>query len=266
MDDAIVVNENVERRLSVLKESPLNAAVNGTKEVIISIITATLATISAFLPLMFLPGDMGKFIKPIPLVIIVALLASMAMSLTTVPIFRHWNESKNRKNKKSEKPAGFLGKQIEQLNHLYSGKLMKKVVEHPKKIALTGLLVGTLGYCLVPFVSVELFPKGEDPQFIIDIELGSGISLSKTNELVTEIATWAQEQPGVVKVTSAAGGAAPTIFQFMGAMNADNAGQIAVQGKDGVFDIEGTIQDWNDYFKEAYPGISIITSSLSARY
>ena len=77
VDDAIVVNDNIERRLTVLKENPLDAAVNGTKEVIISIITATLATISAFLPLMFLPGDMGKFIKPIPLVIIVALLASM---------------------------------------------------------------------------------------------------------------------------------------------------------------------------------------------
>lgn len=264
VDDAIVVNENIERRLSVLKESPLNAAVRGTKEVLISIITATLATISAFLPLMVLPGDMGKFIKPIPLVIIVALLASMIMSLTIVPIFRHWNEGRRTKRKKVDKPAGFLGKQIEGLNHFYSGKLMKKVVEKPLLIALIGLLIGTAGYGLTPFIKVELFPKAEDAEFVIDIEMPTGTSLSKTNEIVNEVATWAQEQPGVAKVTSAAGGAAPTLFSTMGAGSGDNAGQVAVLGKDGQFDIEGTIEEWNDYFEKTYPGLSIVTSSMSA--
>lgn len=264
VDDAIVVNENIERRLSVLKESPFVAAVMGTKEVIISIITATLATISAFLPLMFLPGDMGKFIKPIPLVITVALLASMVMSLTIVPIFRHWNEGRRKKQKESLKPAGFLGKQIESLNHLYSGKLMKKVVERPLKIALIGLLIGTAGYGLAPFVKVELFPKAEDAQFTIDVEMPTGTSLQETNRIVNEVAEWAKEQPDVAKVTSAAGGSAPQLFNSMGAGSGDNVGQVSVLGEDGKFDIEATISEWNNHFKEAYPGLSIITSSMSA--
>lgn len=264
VDDAIVVNENIERRLSVLKESPFVAAVKGTKEVIISIITATLATISAFLPLMFLPGDMGKFIKPIPLVITVALLASMVMSLTIVPIFRHWNEGRRKKQKEFSKPAGFLGKQIESLNHLYSGKLMKKVVEKPFKIALIGLLIGTAGYGLAPFVKVELFPKAEDAQFTIDITMPTGTSLKETNRIVNEVADWAKEQPGVTKVSSAAGGAAPQLFNSMGAGSGANVGQVSVLGEDGQFDIEGTISEWNDYFKGAYPGLSITTSSMSA--
>lgn len=265
VDDAIVVNENIERRLSVLKESPFVAAVKGTKEVIISIITATLATISAFLPLMFLPGDMGKFIKPIPLVITVALLASMVMSLTIVPIFRHWNESRRKKDKQeSAKPAGFLGKQIESLNHLYSGKLMKKVVEKPLKIALIGLLIGTAGYGLAPFVKLELFPKAEDAQFTIDINMPTGTSLKETDRIVNEVADWAKEQPGVTKVTSASGGAAPQLFNSMGAGSGSNVGQVSILGEDGKFDIEGTISEWNEYLKEAYPGLSITTSSMSA--
>ena len=144
VDDAIVVNDNIERRLKVLKESPFEAAVNGTKEVIISIITATLATISAFAPLLFLPSDMGKFIKPIPLVITVALLASMVMSLTIVPIFREWHEKRHKhKLERAEKPSGLLGKQIHAINHFYSNKIMPKVIKHPLRVGLTGLLIGT---------------------------------------------------------------------------------------------------------------------------
>ncbi|MFJ8246751.1 efflux RND transporter permease subunit [Peribacillus asahii] len=265
VDDAIVVNDNIERRLSVLKESPLAAAVNGTKEVIISIITATLATISAFLPLMFLPGDMGKFIKPIPLVIIVALLASMVMSLTIVPIFREWNEKRNKyKREKAEKPAGFLGKQIQSLNHLYSGKIMRKVVKRPLRVGLAGLLIGTAAYGLAPFVPVELFPKAEDPQFSINVEMPKGTSLQETDRVVKEIAVWAKKQPGVKEVSSASGGGAPQLFNTMGAGSGSEIGQIAVQGEVGKFDIEKTIADWDKHFEQAYPGISVVTQSMSA--
>ncbi|MER2190019.1 MAG: efflux RND transporter permease subunit [Solibacillus sp.] len=267
VDDAIVVNENIERRLSVLKESPLQAAVNGTKEVLISIVTATLATISAFLPLMFLPGDMGKFILPIPLVIIVSLLASMAMSLTIVPIFRHWNETKRLKKHKEgfvEKPAGFLGKQIETVKHVYSEKLMRKVVQNPFKVALAGMLIGTAGYFLVPFVKVELFPSAEEAEFTIDIEYPTGTALVKSNELVQEVATWVQGQENIEKVSYSAGGAAPTLFSSMGAGSGGNVAQISVVGTKGSMDIPGTIASWNTYFEETYPGISIVTSSMSA--
>ena len=137
VDDAIVVNDNIERHRRTLKQSPMDAAVKGTKEVIISIITATLATISAFVPLLVLQGDMGKFIRPIPVVITVALLASMVISLTIVPIFREWHEARHsHKPEKLEKPAGFLGKQINAINHFYAGKLMRKVIKRPFLVGL----------------------------------------------------------------------------------------------------------------------------------
>ncbi|PLT35771.1 efflux RND transporter permease subunit [Bacillus sp. V5-8f] len=265
VDDAIVVNDNIERRLTVLGESPLKAAVNGTKEVIISIITATLATISAFLPLMFLTGDMGKFIKPIPLVIIVALLASMVMSLTIVPIFREWNEKRNQhRREESGKPAGFLGKQIHALNQFYSGKLMRRVVQHPLRIGLSGLLIGTAAYGLAPFVPVELFPTAEDPQFSINVEMPTGTALQETDRIVTEVAAWAGKQPGVKDVSSASGGGAPQLFNTMPAGSGAEVGQISVLGEAGKLDIDTTIEKWNEHFEEAYPGISVVTQSLSA--
>ena len=121
-----------------------------------------------------------------------------------------------------------------------------------------------LAYGLAPFVPVELFPKAEDPQFSINVEMPTGTSLQETDRVVKEIAAWAKKQPGVKEVSSAAGGSAPQLFNSMPPGSGQEAGQIAVQGKEGKFDIEETIADWNKHFEEAYPGISVITSSLSA--
>lgn len=265
VDDAIVVNDNIERRLKVLKESPFEAAVNGTKEVIISIVTATLATISAFAPLLFLPGDMGKFIKPIPLVITVALLASMVMSLTIVPIFREWHEKRHKHNReKAEKPSGFLGKQIHELNHFYSEKIMTKVIKHPLRIGLIGLLIGTVGYGLAPFVPVELFPKDESPQFVVNVEMPTGSSLQETDRIVKKIAAWAGKQEGIKEVSSAAGGSAPQLFNSMAAGSGQESGQISVIGEEGKLDLEKTISSWTAHFKEVYPGISVVPQLASS--
>lgn len=263
VDDAIVVNDNIERRRS-LGESPMDAAVKGTKEVIISIITATFATIAAFAPMLFLPGDMGKFIKPIPLVIILSLLASMIMSLTIVPIFREWYETKRKKQPdKEEKPAGLLGKQIQQLNDLYAGKIMNKVVKMPLRVGVLGILIGTGSFGLALFVPVELFPQGEDAYFSIDVEMPTGTSLKETDRVMKDIAKWVEGQSEVDEVTFAAGGSAPQLFTGFPAGSGNEVGQLNVLGKEGV-NIQGTLEKWNNHFEEAYPGISVITSSLSA--
>lgn len=265
VDDAIVVNDNIERRLTVFKESPFEAAVKGTKEVIISIITATLATISAFAPLLILQGDMGAFIRPIPLVITVALLASMVMSLTIVPIFRDWHETRNKhKRQHSDKPSGFLGKQILGMNRFYSRKLMPYVIQSPLKIGILGLAIGTAGYFLTPFVPIELFPLKEEPRFTVEVTMPTGTSLQETNQVVTEIATWAQRQPGVKKVSAASGGGAPKLFNSASMGSGQAAGQIAVIGITGEMDLTKTTAEWERYFEKKYPGLSIVAQVSSS--
>lgn len=140
VDDAVVVNDNIERRLSELGENPQVSAIKGTKEVAVSILTATLATISAFAPLLFLPGPLGAFIKPIPVVISLTMLASMMMSLTIIPIFREWYEKKReRRAKAAAAKSGFLGNQIAAMSRFYSGKVMKGVLKRPLAVALLKL-------------------------------------------------------------------------------------------------------------------------------
>jgi multidrug efflux pump subunit AcrB len=84
VDDAIVVSEAVyhhrQRGLG-----PLEAAVKGVQEVVVPVTFAVLTTVVAFVPLLFVPGTMGKFFRNIPVVVIIVLLISLAESLFILP-------------------------------------------------------------------------------------------------------------------------------------------------------------------------------------
>lgn len=84
VDDAIVVGENVyEYRQKGL--SPMKAAIEGTKDVSLPVIFSIVTTIIAFVPLLFMPGETGKFWQPLPAVVIVILAVSLLEALFILP-------------------------------------------------------------------------------------------------------------------------------------------------------------------------------------
>lgn len=84
VDDAVVVGENVyEARQS--ERDPLRAAIKGAREVAPPVIFSILTTVVAFVPLLFIPGTIGKFWKPLPIVVIVVLLVSLVEALLILP-------------------------------------------------------------------------------------------------------------------------------------------------------------------------------------
>lgn len=266
VDDAVVVNDNIERRLSTLGENPTDAALKGTKEVAISIITATLATIAAFLPLMVLQGDMGAFIRPIPTIISLCMLASMIMSLTIIPIFRQWYEERQleRGRRHVDKPAGLLGKQIQAVSNGYAHRLMPKVLKRPLIVAIVGLLVSTFAYGLAAFTPIELFPTSEDPQITINVTMPSGTSLEETDKTVHSMAAWLKKQPEVENMAYASGGAAPQLFTNLSALagGGTNTGQILITGAHGM-NVEQTTDKWSDQLESDYPGIQTSVSGTA---
>ncbi|MEC0234177.1 efflux RND transporter permease subunit [Paenibacillus kribbensis] len=261
VDDAVVVNDNIERRLSVLRETPYDAAIKGTKEVSISILTATTATITAFMPLLFLTGDVGAFIKPIPVVISLAMIASMAMSLTIIPIFRIWYEKRKiLKGKKSasEKPAGLLGKQIQKASDAYAYSLMPKVLKRPMLIALSGLIASSVIYGLTAFTPVQLFPRSSDPELTIKVTMPTGASFEDTDQTIKQMTAWVQQQPGVESVSSAAGGTASPLFYNITNIPSYsiNSGEILVKGNTEELDSTSAVSEWPELLKQKFPQVT----------
>ena len=84
VDDAVVVGENVyEHRQRGL--SPVEAAIRGTREVGGPVVFSILTNVVAFVPLLFIPGETGKFWRPLPIVVIVVLLLSLLEALFILP-------------------------------------------------------------------------------------------------------------------------------------------------------------------------------------
>lgn len=266
VDDAVVVNDNIERRLSVLGEKPLPAAVNGAKEVSISIVTATLATIASFAPLMFLSGNAGQFIRPVPAIISLSMLASMIMSLTIIPIFRQWYEHRRKGGAEGyRKPAGLLGKQLNQLTKWYANQLMPKILRRPLLAGMVGVLIGTAAYGLIPLTPVQLFPNDDRPQFLVNIRVPVGSSIYETDRVVRGVSDWILKQPAIESVASYAGGSAPKMFGGdTGAGSGLTVGQLVVRFDEKKVKIEDMIEPWEEEFKKMYPEATILPMQLEA--
>ncbi len=98
VDDAIVVGENVyEYRQKGL--SPIKAAIAGAKDVSMPVTFSIVTTIIAFVPLLFMPGETGKFWQPLPAVVIVILAVSLIEALFILPSHLGHLKKKNTKNK-----------------------------------------------------------------------------------------------------------------------------------------------------------------------
>lgn len=98
VDDAIVVGENVyEYRQKGM--SPMQAAIAGTKDVSFPVIFSIVTTIIAFVPLLFMPGETGKFWQPLPAVVIVILAVSLLEALFILPSHLGHLKKKKSKNK-----------------------------------------------------------------------------------------------------------------------------------------------------------------------
>ncbi|MFD2368497.1 efflux RND transporter permease subunit [Brevibacillus sp. GCM10020057] len=266
VDDAVVVNDNIERRLSVLGEKPLQAAVNGAKEVSISIVTATLATIASFAPLMFLNGNAGQFIRPVPVIISLTMLASMLMSLTIIPIFRQWYEQRRKAGADGyRKPAGLLGKQLTELTKWYATRLMPKILRRPLLAGMIGVLIGTAAYGLIPLTPVQLFPNDDRPEFLVNIRVPVGSSIHETDRVVRGVSEWIMKQPGIESVASYAGGSAPKMFGGdTAAGNGITVGQLVVRFDKKKAKIEDMMEPWAEEFKKMYPEATILPKQLEA--
>lgn len=264
VDDAVVVNDNIERHLSVLGEPPFTAAVNGAREVSVSILTATMATVFSFGPLFFLQGNSGEFIKPIPVIITLTMVTSMIMSLTIIPIFRHWHESKYpRKKGEKEKPTGLLGKQFNSLTRWYASNLLPRMLKRPLRTGLIGIAIATLAYGLIAFTPVELFPMADREELVVDIRLPLGTDIEESNRLVQEVRNWIQQQEGVKSVAAISGGRADMWYGAGTEISKSvSTGQVMAKMDLDKVDMVKTIDLWQEDLKYRFPGAVVYPHGL----
>ncbi|MBD3343994.1 MAG: AcrB/AcrD/AcrF family protein [Chitinivibrionales bacterium] len=173
VDHAIVIIENSYRHQQT-GLSPAQAAIVGTNEVVKPVIAATMTTVAAFLPLMLLPGIMGKFMRIIPIISCLALIASTGEALLFLPChFAEWG------GKVKQKGTGFIGR----WQGAFKG-LIEKLFRRRRLVMLATVTTIVVAAIMTKFVQEDLFAEEDWTMFYVDIELPSGTPRETTDKIV----------------------------------------------------------------------------------
>jgi multidrug efflux pump subunit AcrB len=211
VDDAIVVVENIVRhwRMPANQERPTyDVAIEAVDEVGNPTILATLTVVAAILPMAFVGGLMGPYMRPIP----VGASAAMVFSLLVAFIVTPW--AAVRILKRSH--AGGQGEQEDRATRFYR-RFMGAILGHaPYRWAFLGgvvvLLLGSMSLVYFEFVKVKMLPFDNKSEFQVIIDMPNGTPLEATERAAEALARAALAQPEVVTLQSYVGAASPYNF------------------------------------------------------
>ncbi|WDQ33243.1 efflux RND transporter permease subunit [Paenibacillus marchantiae] len=214
VDDSIVVIENIYRRLTLKGEKLKGRDLirEATREMFIPILSSTIVTIAVFLPLALVSGMVGELFMPFALTMVFALLASLIVAVTIVPMLAHTLFRKGLKNKQNheEKP----GKMAEGYKRLLNWTLSHKLITVGVAVLL---LVGSL--FLYPFIGASFLPEQQDKYVTITYSPETGALREDVEKEALVAEKWLLTQPGLEKMQYSIGGSNPLSSMGGGSSN-----------------------------------------------
>ncbi len=176
VDNSIVVLENIVR-LRENKHSLEESALVGTKQVTGAIIASTLTTIVIFLPVVFMRTISGMLFRELALVVVFALLCSLVVALTVVPMLasRFLTIPVGEKAEKAHRSR--IGRWFDQLENRYVG-LLGKAMHHKKIVYGVTLSLMVITLMLWPLIPVELMPQTDADEIDIDLMMAQGTNIA----------------------------------------------------------------------------------------
>ena len=210
VDNAIVVLENI-YRFQESGEEPVKAAINGTGEVTSAIIASTLTTLAVFLPLIFLRGMSGIMFKQLSYVIAFALLCSLVVALTLVPmlsskVLRVTKLANSTKQSLGLRLYTISGKFFINLENKYK-ELLHYSLNH--RLLVLGiaffLFIGSLS--LARLVGNEFMPAADEGEVRVSGEMEIGTRLGVMEEKFDTIAAIVRKEvPEIESMVESMGG------------------------------------------------------------
>jgi multidrug efflux pump subunit AcrB len=221
VDDAIVVVENVHRHYELGWGEPRLATVYAVDEVGNPTILATFAVVAALLPLAFVSGLMGPYMRPIPVNASAAMVFSLLVAFVVSPwltfrLFRKFAEA-HLKGEEAFRPEADQPAE-DRLVRLYRGIFTPLLTHARRRWALLGgvvaLLLLSCGLFVVRAVKVKMLPYDNKSELQVVLDMPEGTTLEATAAAARELAILVRTRPDVADVEVYAGTSAP--FNFNG--------------------------------------------------
>ncbi|MGL2521709.1 efflux RND transporter permease subunit [Helicobacter pylori] len=178
IDSAVVVVENAFEKLSAnTKTTKLHAIYRSCKEIAVSVVSGVVIIIVFFVPILTLQGLEGKMFRPLAQSIVYALLGTLVLSITIIPVVS------SLVLKATPHSETFLTRF---LNKFYA-PLLEFFVRNPKKVILGAFVFLMASLSLFPFVGKNFMPTLDEGDVVLSVETTPSISLDQSKDLILNI-------------------------------------------------------------------------------
>ncbi|MBS2020610.1 MAG: efflux RND transporter permease subunit [Deltaproteobacteria bacterium] len=208
IDDAVVVRENIQKHLE-RGEDPRKAALEGTKEISLSVLATTLTVVAVFVPVAFMTGIVGQFFRQFGLTIVAAVLMSLFVAFTLDPMLSSrfskahvvGHVPKKTIFDQIKRPFEWFFKALEDTYRVVLGW----TVRHKALVGVGAFVSFILMFPIAGLTGVDFVNQEDRSQYVVDIELPAGTKLSETAARVSPAETEMMKDPRFVTVLSTLG-------------------------------------------------------------
>jgi multidrug efflux pump subunit AcrB/outer membrane protein TolC len=231
VDDAIVITDNY---LELLDQGlPRGrAAWRSAAEVFVPVLTATLTIIASFLPLLMLQGNVGEFIRALPITVALALGVSFLVAICITPLLCRTFIRKGIKGSAADAAGPRTSSLLDRIQAWYA-KAIASLMRRKAWALGAGALAIAAGGGLYAIVPEQFFPSAERNQFVIDLWMPEGTRFDATREVLQRIEQHLRGIQEVDHFATFVGDSAPRFYYNVDPQQPDAAyGQIVVNTKD----------------------------------
>jgi len=202
VDDAIVVLENIQRRVQEQGQDRRTAAIEGAREVQLAIVASTLVLACIFAAVIFVPGIPGRLIGSFGVVVACGVLVSLFVSLTLTPMLcsRYLQASSEH-----GRVYRVLTRAFDRMEAGYA-RLLGWSLEHRWFVVVAALVIVFSTPLFFARLGFEFFPPEDEGQFQVSIRTATGTSLAYGDERMRVIENIMLERPDIENIFSTLGG------------------------------------------------------------
>jgi len=195
IDDAIVVRENIFRHMEKGDE-PRVAASRGTAEIALAVVAVTSTIVAVFLPIAFVEGLAGKFLRDFGITVAVAVLISLVEAFTLAPMLSAYFFKRLDPARGGHARASLAARLFEGLNQSYHG-LLGWSLRHRLVVVAGGVAVFAASLAILPLMVFSFIPDTDQGQFAVGAALSPGARLAETDQAARAIERILQGAPEV---------------------------------------------------------------------
>jgi hydrophobe/amphiphile efflux-1 (HAE1) family protein len=197
IDDAIVVLENIVRYVEEKKVKPFPAAVLATREIGLAVLATTLSLMAVFIPVSFMPGIAGRFLKSFGLTMAFAIAVSMLVSFSLTPMLAaRWLSAEHRPGRFQRVLEGGVNLFYRPMERAYMGMLHFVMKRRWVVVVAAAVSLGACGP-IAKALPGGFLPENDEAQFEVNMRAPEGTSLTATRLTAQRIADDIKRLPGV---------------------------------------------------------------------